>query len=109
MLLTEIKRPSKFSDIDDVREYLQDLASAADIWMGEPDLEKLLKHLQAGGKVKTFTIDASRAEDKHEAWEIADKKIDRWKAKGWFVLGYEWDGDGESLDVVMTDKDLLLP
>lgn len=105
MKLSEVKtKAPKFPDIDAVKEKLEALGSGADIWMGEPNLEKLMKHLNEGGKIKSITIDCSRADDKHEANEIMDKKVDKLKLQGWELFDYEWDGDGETVDVILIKK-----
>lgn len=103
-MLREAKK--QVADTDEMRELLADNGSAADMWMGQPNLEKLLKHVNGGGKFKCVTVDCSKGEDKHERNEIMDKRVTRLKGSGWEVLDYEWDGDGESVDIVMVNKPL---
>lgn len=101
--LLEVKRPI-INDTDDLREYLADLGSAADLWMGEPQLEKLLALVQAGKAIKCMSIDCSKAEDKHEANDIKDKRLEKYLKAGFEEFDFEWDGDGESVDVVLVKK-----
>jgi hypothetical protein len=103
-LLREAKK--QVADIDEMRELLADKGSAADMWMGAPNLEKLLKHVNGGGKFKCVTVDCSSGEDKHERNEIMDKRVAKLKDSGWEVLDYEWDGDDESVDIVLVNKPL---
>jgi hypothetical protein len=103
-LLSEAKK--QIADIDEMRELLADKGSAADMWMGEPSLEKLMKHVNGGGKFKCVSVDCSKGEDKHEKNEIMDKRVAKLEASGWTLFDYEWDGDDESVDIVLVDKAL---
>lgn len=92
----------KFADKDSVAEYLVKLGSAADVWMSDSALIKLMTHLNSGGKVKAVNVDASSAEDKDDAREIFDRKIAALSQKGWKLFAHEWDGSDEMCDVILV-------
>lgn len=101
--LLEMKRP-QIEDNDHFREYLADLGSAADMWMGDPQLEKLFAMYRAGATIKCVSIDCSKAEDKHEANDIKDKRLGKYLKAGFEEFDFEWDGDDESVDVILVKK-----